>query len=451
MARDKLPPCFFDANGDVVISMLTTMSPADAETTDLRISGQRLRAVSPYFEANLKPEWLHNKITGQGICSNGQTLIMKRFELELDSDGGDFLVGKTATTNPELRVTAAQSIKRLLHAENRRSLLQPSVKREYDMLFCHLNLEQISTVNLLGFSMICGFPVETDRLLLDRHEEMHYEGIHSHLVTRIVLGLLDWIHYYGTLEGTQARLAQFIRSEVSPIAIQKFTLLYLRIACVLRDKSLFNWILDKNPLFSNNICLSMSSIDCRLGIGLWASAFERHLNFLGSVLRKLRNLPDRIPPFIQDRFTAEEWKLILYVWNSWLVDLAAEKRAKYQNVDPSILALHSIATSDFIFPLHSFQYTPLVAQHANRYLQHALIQARDDTSQHMTIDESEPLGFRINNDDFLLKYGYPWDYRVEEDTDEELFMLIATNSLVTRNEDLRSDQKEVSNPIIHGF
>lgn len=94
MARDKLPPCFFDANGDVVISMLTTMSPADAETTDLRISGQRLRAVSPYFEANLKPEWLHNKITGQGICSNGQTLIMKRFELELDSDGGDFLVGK---------------------------------------------------------------------------------------------------------------------------------------------------------------------------------------------------------------------------------------------------------------------------------------------------------------------------------------------------------------------
>lgn len=44
------------------------------------------------------------------------------------------------------------------------------------MLFCHLNLEQISTVNLLGFSMICGFPVETDRLLLDRHEECIMRG-----------------------------------------------------------------------------------------------------------------------------------------------------------------------------------------------------------------------------------------------------------------------------------
>jgi len=90
----KLPPCFFDADGDVVISMLTNMSPADPETTDMRISGDRLRAVSPYFESNLKPEWLHNKVTGQEIRSDGTFLIMKRFELELDSGGDDFLAGK---------------------------------------------------------------------------------------------------------------------------------------------------------------------------------------------------------------------------------------------------------------------------------------------------------------------------------------------------------------------
>ena len=78
-----------------MISMLTSMSPADPETTDMRISSARLRAVSPYFEANLKPEWLHNKVTGQGIGSDGTVLIMKRFELEVDSDDGDdFLVGK---------------------------------------------------------------------------------------------------------------------------------------------------------------------------------------------------------------------------------------------------------------------------------------------------------------------------------------------------------------------
>ncbi|KAH0005342.1 hypothetical protein KCU78_g12923, partial [Aureobasidium melanogenum] len=428
MARGKLPPCFFDADGDVVISMLTTMSPDDPETTDMRISGDRLRAVSSYFERNLKPEWLHNKITGQGFGSDGTVLIMKRFELELDSDGGDFLAGKLATTEPKLRAMAANSTRRLLRAENRRSLLQPSVKREYDMLFCHLSLDQISTVNLLGFPINCGFPVETDRLLLDRHEEMrHEEMVHSPFVTRIVLGLLDWIHYYGTLEGTQIRLAQFVRSEVTPIAIQKFTLLYLRIACVLRDKSLFNWILDNNPIFSNDICLSMSFRDSRLGISFWASAFERHLSFLGSVLSS----------------HPEEWKLILYVWNSWLVDLAAEKRAKYQTFDPSIFALHSIATSDSIFPLHSFRYTPLVAQHANHYLQHALIQAKDDVSQNITIDESKPLGFRINSHDFFSKHGYPWDYRVDENTDQVLFDMIATNNLATMDEDLRSGQQEV--------
>lgn len=306
------------------------------------------------------------------------------------------------------------------------------------MLSAYLDLNTISTVNLLGFSMICGFPAETDRLLLDRLGDMHHLR-----VNHIVLRLLHWIHYYGTLKDAQKRLVRFIRSEVSTDVVQRSTLLYLRIACVLRDKSLFNWVLDKNPLFSNDVCLSMSSMDSRLGIGFWASAFERHLNLLGCVLRKLRNLPDRIPPFIQGRFTAEEWKLILHVWNSWLVDLAAQKRGTYQNVDPSILALHSIATSDFVFPLHSFLYTPFVAQHASHYLQHALVQAKEDVSQHIIIDESEPLGFRVNNNDFFSKYGYPWDYRHEEDTDEELFRMIATDNLAVMDEDLCSGQQEV--------
>ena len=94
MASKKLPPCFYDANGDVVISMLTTKSRADPETTDMRISSDRLRAVSSHFETNLKPEWLHNKVTGQEDYGDGTFRIMKRFELELDSDGGDFFVGK---------------------------------------------------------------------------------------------------------------------------------------------------------------------------------------------------------------------------------------------------------------------------------------------------------------------------------------------------------------------
>jgi hypothetical protein len=89
-----LPHCFLDPNGDTIISMLYMISPWDLGTVEVRISSDKLIEASPYFATTLKPEWLHNKVTRNEDCSDGISRIMKRFELELETDGKDTLVGK---------------------------------------------------------------------------------------------------------------------------------------------------------------------------------------------------------------------------------------------------------------------------------------------------------------------------------------------------------------------
>jgi len=97
----NLPPSFVDDNGDVIVSMLYVVSPSNFGTVDMRVSSDKLIAVSPYFATTLKPEWLHNKVTGSEDCGDGTFRIMKRYETELDDDGKDILVGKViASMNP---------------------------------------------------------------------------------------------------------------------------------------------------------------------------------------------------------------------------------------------------------------------------------------------------------------------------------------------------------------
>ncbi|KAI5238606.1 hypothetical protein E4T42_08924 [Aureobasidium subglaciale] len=246
--------------------------------------------------------------------------------------------------------------------------------------------------------------------------------------------LLRWSEYYGTLSRMRARLVRFIRSEVSEDQIGSSALFYIRVASFLQDESLFRWALDKSPLFSTRFCSS----DMRLGVSQWVSAFERRLSYLGSVLRDLQDLPAQVQPFPDaDTFTTDEWKLVLMTWNSWLLERAAKSRAEHRNVDASILALHSIAVSHIVLPYWSYKFTPLVAEKAKDYLMHSLIDAKEIIPRHMTVDQNELLGFRLNNHGFFFqKYGYPWHYQSAEDTDAELFMFVATTDLLTMDEDL---------------
>lgn len=287
----------------------------------------------------------------------------------------------------------------------------------------------MSTVNLLGFSMLCDYPDQSDYLLMDRLQQcMRVVPWND-----IIQSLLGWIDYYGTLEGVRERLIRFITSQVPGREIWKSTLLYLRIACVLRDSSFFVWVLDKNPLCSDKHCLQLISLDNRLGLGFWTSAFERRLNFLGSEFRLLRDIPDRISPANLENATNIDWKLFLCAWKSWLLDRAAVSQASYSNVNPSILAMHSITTIHDIMPYYNRTIGPSATKSVRQYLQHALVLAKEQVAQHITVDESEFLGFRING-----HQSFPWAYRIDDDTDETLFNLIATSDPVAVDDDLTS-------------
>jgi hypothetical protein len=167
------------------------------------------------------------------------------------------------TTDPKLRTVSAVSVLSALYQAAGIVFLGRAEASK-------LNL--ISTVNLLGFSMMCRFPDHTDRLLLERLRRMQKVPM-----TDIIKRLLGWIDYYGSLTGMQDRLVQLIMSEVSGMEINESILFYLRIACALRNPSFFSWIVDKNPLFSSNVCLGASSLDSRLGLDLWIPLFERRL------------------------------------------------------------------------------------------------------------------------------------------------------------------------------
>ncbi|KAI5269347.1 hypothetical protein E4T47_07166 [Aureobasidium subglaciale] len=285
-------------------------------------------------------------------------------------------------------------------------------------------LNLILTVNLLGFSMLCGFSDQTDRgLLALLHDEPREYIPRTNLVQRLLR--------------MRARLVRFIRSEVSGDQIGSSALFYVRVAAFLQDESLFRWVLDKSPLFSTRFCSSMSSLDMRLGVSQWVSAFEPRLSYLGSVFRNLQNLPAQVQPFPDaDTFTTDEWKLVLMTWNSWLLERAAKSRAEHRNVDPSILALHSIAVSHIVLPYWSYKFTPLVAEKAKDYLLHSLTDAKEIIARHMTVDQNELVGFRLNNHGFFQKYGYPWHYRYADDTDAELFLFVTTTHPLMMDEDL---------------
>ncbi|KEQ71928.1 hypothetical protein M436DRAFT_64738 [Aureobasidium namibiae CBS 147.97] len=409
---DELPPCFVDPNGDTIISVPYMVCAFDFGTLEMRISSDKLIAVSSYFAATLKPEWLHNKVTGTENCSDGIARVMKRYELELDQDGKDILVGKTAATDPKLRIVSAVTT-----IQTSNPVSQLSLRERND------RLNTMSTVNLLGFSMLCDFPDQSDHLLMDRLRQC----VRVVPLSGIVQCLLGWIDYYGTFTEMRERLLQFITSEIPGDEIRRSTLFYLRVACVLRDKSFFSWILDKNPFFSNEVWFGRSSLDTRLGLGLWTSEFERDLNFFGFVLRHLQDQPGRVQPPGRGTAPADERDIV----STSLFSHAASAQVQYEYINPSILALHSIAVSQDVEITYSHHVTTLTLTNVTRWLRNALITAKQEIAQHITVDHSEPFGFRINDHN-----SFPWDYRLGEDTDQTLFNLIATSNPFEVGEDL---------------
>lgn len=321
---------------------------------------------------------------------------------------------QTAATDPKRRITSA-----LTTIQTSNPASQILLRDRND------RLNTMSTVNLLGFSMLCNFPEQSDHLLMDRlHQCVRVVPWND-----IVQSLLGWIDYYGTFAGMRERLVRFITSEIPGDEIRTSALFYLRVACVLRDSSFFSWILDKNPFFSNDVWLGRSSLDNRLGLGLWTSGHERRLNFFGFVFRALQNLPEQV--LALDLGTASAGKIASFAWRAWLHSHAASSQAQYEYINPSVLALHSVAVSQDVEFAYNDTVSTVALSNEIEWLRRTLIAAKQGIAHHITVDDSEPFGFRINNHD-----SFPWDYRVGEDTDQTLFNLIATSNLFEVDEDL---------------
>jgi hypothetical protein len=172
-------------------------------------------------------------------------------------------------------------------------------------------------------------------------------------------------------------------------------------------------------------------LDSRLGLDLWIPLFERHLNIFGSVFRRLRYLPELVSPQLRGVATADEWKLLMSAWSSWLHNRATVHQADYEIVNPSILALYSIAVSKDLMRYYSRTSSTLTAKNANQCLRQALVMAQEIIARHITVDKGELSGFHINDYD-----SFPWEFRTDKDTDEPLFNMVATRDFFAEEEGL---------------
>lgn len=90
---------------------------------------------------------------------------------------------KTVATDPKLRTVSAISVLSILY-EAAGIVFRGRAEAS------KLNL--ISTVNLLGFSMLCHFPDHTDRLLLERLRRMQKVSM-TDIIKRL-LGSITMVH-----------------------------------------------------------------------------------------------------------------------------------------------------------------------------------------------------------------------------------------------------------------
>lgn len=82
------PPLISLKDADVIISLLP------GEQHNLHLTSELLRETSWFFWSALGEDWVNEKITGVEDVGDGRMKAMKRFELQFDSEGGNFLVGK---------------------------------------------------------------------------------------------------------------------------------------------------------------------------------------------------------------------------------------------------------------------------------------------------------------------------------------------------------------------
>lgn len=292
----------------------------------------------------------------------------------------------------------------------------------------------IVTANLLGFSMLCGFPLPlgaANHVLSDGDL-----GRSAGRITYLIQRLIQWIDYYGVLEAVHCKLAHYIMTVIDDFEIDSKPA-YLRIASVLRDPEFFEWVLNKDIFYNFCKSLSLSEMDYHSGLSQWSAAFDKHLRHLDYLQRDLYAIDQSywILPLSGKLIhaTRDHWRRLvarscLETISDWPIVGIYDSFFEYERAD--LPAPNERLTTQPL--LDEFEQTCF-----DRQIEQWIKVAQKMILKWLTISEHEPFGFGLKLDYFFEQYGYPWDYVGDDELMDAPFSMIATNSLTKFKEDLR--------------
>lgn len=289
--------------------------------------------------------------------------------------------------------------------------------------------EVIATVNFLGFSMLCGHPMDltaitkalSNQMLLQEH------GYGAYIVQRLV----QWVDQYGALQATRWRLMQFIMTLLDRIGDGKVS--YLRLASVLRDEDFFKYALNRTPLINVHMHMASDSMDTELGLNPWLTHYQTYLT---TVAVSLQDRMFNIGRCGLVRGETETRRCARRIWQDLLFDMDLYLTRYFWLLGEYIIApvcmsfdLESLHSLDDLQP-ETFKKT--VQDMLCSWISEAEVLVRE----YLTDNPSIGLEFRINNREFFDERGFPWDFRDPDVSDDYMLSLLAAQGIVQDRKDL---------------
>lgn len=172
---------------------------------------------------------------------------------------------QTSITPKEQRTAAIEAA---ITSESYQSAPKDLRSSSYPVSCSEVRLEQdiIATVNLLGFCILCGFPLQPTAISPNINGSYNFASAE---MLYLVKKLLQWINYYDVLEATRWKLAHMFMSAPWLEYLPTSDYQLIRIASILRDEELFSHALNRNPFFSKERSFHLEALDIRLGLPQW--------------------------------------------------------------------------------------------------------------------------------------------------------------------------------------
>lgn len=287
----------------------------------------------------------------------------------------------------------------------------------------------MATINCLGFSMLCGHPLDPG--IINQDLSMQMLKYDNEGVAYIIQRLVQWIDFYGTLEATKWRLMQFAMSLLDLLEFSDIS--YLRLASALRDEEFFKFVLNRKSLMDISTHIASDSMDSQLGLNSWITHYQSFLNnLIARMHQRLFDITD------QNRRKDKVHQMAFYIWYDWL---AKKNRFEMRHWLFSqyiyILLDHDLDLWACLPEEVEFHKLKAPFRRAVKDLLSAWrSEAGDMIREFITEIPCAGLSFRINNREFFSDRGFPWDFRDSDISDDSMLSLLAAEGTVHDRRDL---------------